>query len=380
MARILYLKACLLIFLIFLIPGNVFGQGDPMGLFVSSPRGQVLWIYTRPNFYDTKLTNEQKEMLAPLAEDLRSYAVFLKQENTGIFRLHPKGKYEITGRTVSVHEAAKMRLPILGGGAYYSFAERSNKLGPWSEICLDEGRLHAGGLNKAIGILTGLGDVSLESVTLKTAGLDFLTSLAPPKKYSELAELVEKSAQGFQANDFIYGSFAKAALNTTYVLRSILYKKDGYVVHPHEPYYRLRMSSLGYKGSDNLFAFRIIRRHEDGSITIVWRRLQKFAASKIKGNSAKYNYDEVEQLLEQKLAKGMSAKQLIDFLDTNGIEHTEYVEASQDEISLAGTTAFVYANIPDIERKIRVVFDLDIQFSFNDKSELLGWTLKKNRR
>lgn len=46
MTHIPYWKICRLLLLLFLIPGNTFGQDDPMGLFDSSPRGQVLWMYT----------------------------------------------------------------------------------------------------------------------------------------------------------------------------------------------------------------------------------------------------------------------------------------------------------------------------------------------
>lgn len=374
-----YIKTVLLLCFLLFASGEAFGQDEFLGLFNSGPRGQVSWIHTRPNFYDTKLTEAQKQMLAPLPEDLLAHAAFLKQENTGIFRLHPRGKYEMS-RTISANPAAEMVLPILGGGAYYSFAEKTNKLGPWSEICLNNNLLSANGTGKTIGILTSLGDVALADVTLTTQGLDYLTKLSPPKTFTEVVELSAKSSRGFIANEQRYSSVLGAALNTTYVLRSILYKKDGYVVHPNEPYYRLRLSSLGYDGSDQIVAFRIIRRHEDNSITILWRRLQKFAASKLKGNFAKYNYEEITQLLEQKLAKGVSLAQVNSFLDAHAIERTPSVEASKDEASVEGTKEFVYAIVPQIERKGRAVFDLYIRFSFNDKKELLDWTFKKGRR
>ena len=34
----------------------------------------------------------------------------------------------------------------------------------------------------------------------------------------------------------------------------------------------------------------------------------------------------------------------------------------------------------ELKQQLRAVIDLRIQFSFNDKGELLGWALKKNRR
>jgi rRNA maturation protein Nop10 len=44
-----------------------------------------------------------------------------------------------------------------------------------------------------------------------------------------------------------------------------------YVPHPYE-----------YGGADELIAFRILRASEDGSITILWKRLQKFSPPRIK--------------------------------------------------------------------------------------------------
>jgi hypothetical protein len=370
MARILYLKACLLIFLIILVPGAL-GQVE---IIPHVPSLGIAWEHTRPNFYDTKLTDAQREMLAPLPEDETAFAAFLKQENTGIFRLHPKGKYE-PGRTVSVEQTAtEMILPILGGGAYYSFTERTNKLGPWSDIRFEENRLAAGLSNQAIGILTSLGDVPLASVSLTTPGLDFLSKLTPPKKSFDIAGLIARSSRGFEENAFIYNSIVEASPNTTYALRSILYKKNGAIVHAKEPYHRLKQSIIGYGGSDVLVAFRVIRRHEDGSVTILWKKLQQFRALKMKGST-----NEVKQLIAREIVKGMSHKQVIAFLEAQAIEHTASVEAPKDEKIASGAKEFVYATIPNIERIIEAVFDLHMQFAFNEKRELIDWKIKKHR-
>lgn len=396
----------LLIFLIALFPINIFGQDD-VPMFSPSPHGAIDWFRIRPNFYDTKLTDEQKALLAPLPEDRVTYEAFLKQKNTGIFRIHPRGKYEITGRTISVADAAKMNLPILGGGAYYSFTEKTNKLGPWSDIYLENNRLYAlvtgktigipnpsddlsslpnehglyaGRSRNAVGILTELGDVPLAAVNLTTPGLDYLTKLAAPKKYADLVELSEKTSQGFTIGQFTYRSASDVRLHTTYALRSMLYKRGGLMVFPNEPYYRLRLFSLGYDGSDILVAFRIIRRHEDGSLTILWKRLQSFEAAKIKDSFQQYTYDTIKQLLDQQLVKGMSYTQVMAFLDANHIEHTEYVETSEVHNNVSVNSGTVIATIPKIERGIAVTFDLHIQFVFNDKRELVKWVLKKSRK
>jgi hypothetical protein len=373
------LKICRLTFLVFLFSNITFGQDD-VPMFSPAPRGAIDWLQIRPNFYDTKLTDEQKTLLAPLQEDLLAHESFLKQKNTGIFRLHPKGKYEITGRTVSVNDASKLRLPIIGGGAYYSFTEKTNKFGPWSDLYLDKHRLNTFGTSRAIGILTELGDVPLAAVSLTTPGLNFLANLNAPQTYGDLKELVEKTSHGFMVGDFSYRSVSDVRPNTTYVLRSILYKKNGIVVFPYEPYHRLHPATIAYDGSDSLIVFRVIRRHQDDSVTILWKRLQTFKTPKIKDSFQAYAQDRVRQLLSEHLVKGMSPAQVIAFLDANNIEHTEYVEAIEKNQTAPEVKGQVLATIPNIERKMRTVFDLEIRLSFNEKQELMTWVVEKNRR
>jgi hypothetical protein len=403
-----YLKTCLSIYVLLLFSGDALAQWEVDPLFSPSPRGAINWLYSRPNFYDTKLTPEQKVLLAPMPEDMARYERFLKQKDTGMVRLHPKGKYEANSRVVSVEESASQILPIPGGGAYYSFQAKTNKRGPWSEIYLennrlqayvtgkivgllnqpedvrlekDGGNLYAGRANKAIGILTRLGDVPLDSVTLTTPGLSFLTELSPPQTHKELMELIEKSAGGFHVNDFAYSSAGEATLDTTYVMRSILYTRDGYWVSPNEPYYRLRPSSLGYDGSDILVAFRIIRRHEDDSITLVWKRLEKFGKPKIKNNFKTYSQEDIHRLIDNEIVKGMSLSQVNAFLDKNGFERMDYVEGAAEQEAAPEIKGFVYASLPQIERKTGgIIFDLFLRFEFNQKQELVAWSMKKARR
>src|SRR5262249_25866369 len=161
--------------------------------------GTIYWDRLRPNFYDTKLTDAQKAMLAPLDEDHAAFADFLRQENTGIFRLHPKGKYE-PGMTISAKQAERdLILPIMGGRCYYSFTEKTNKRGRWSEICLDGNQLLAGVTPKSIGLLTELGDVPLADATLATPGVGYLAKLTAPKAYADVTALIKKCLNGFTA-------------------------------------------------------------------------------------------------------------------------------------------------------------------------------------
>src|SRR5690349_6980183 len=60
----------------------------------SETRGASTPVEPDGQFYKRKLTEEQKKLLAPAAEDLTAYRDFLRQGHTGLIRLLPRGKYE----------------------------------------------------------------------------------------------------------------------------------------------------------------------------------------------------------------------------------------------------------------------------------------------
>jgi hypothetical protein len=232
------------------------------------------------NFYNKKLTDTQKKLLAPSAEDEAAHREFLRQGNTGLIRLLPRGRYEFNTTVAAEH--ADLVLPIRGGGAFYSFAEKKHAYGPWSEITFQEGRLLVGFLHQSLGVMTTLGDVPLESLTRATPGIAYLAQFVPPTEPAAARDQCIRNIQGFTADNHIYNANLPAMVNQTYVLRSIVYKKEGrmvvppgggavYVPHPYE-----------YVGADELIAFRILRASEDGSLTILWKRLQKFSPPRIK--------------------------------------------------------------------------------------------------
>jgi hypothetical protein len=345
-----------------------------------NPPGQPPpWDRLRPTFYDKALTESQKKILYPSPEDEAAYSAFLSAGNSGMFRLLPKGKYEFSS-TVAADRDPNTILPVLGGGAYYSFTQRTNKYGPWSDIRLENNRLFVGITNKAIRIITALGDVRLESVTTDTPGLRFLVGLVPPKTYSGMAELHRIVAQGVESSGFVYASVTDAVPNTTYALRSISYQKDGYLVYPNEPYTRLRFARIGYDGSDVVVAFRVLRRNEDGSLDILWKRIQKSQNPKIKGDPPRLSFNSVKQLMEREIHRDFTATEVIEFLDLNGIEHSDYVGAYKDENAPMGADGLVSATIPGIERRVRAIFDLNIQFYFTDQRKLIDYGLKKERK
>lgn len=321
------------------------------------------------DFYSSKLTPGQKKLLSPSDEDILAHAEFLKQEQTGLARLLPKGRYE-PEMTVAVDKDPDTVLPIRGGGAYYSFAERTHHYGPWSEISLQSDFLISGFTYESLGLFTELGDLPLESVTLTTPGVEFLARYAPPRKYMEAAEHRNLNIEGFNVGEFRYSSLIQFKVGRTYALRSVAYKKEGrvtlamtYVPHPEE-----------YRGADSLIAFRVLRKDPDGSIVVLWKRLKKFDAHKLKDRPGprRVKAEEVRRIIDKQLAPGAHISEVKAFLNSQKIEHTLYREgeATLDFKSNDGARNRIYAMILDAEINMGAIYHIRIKFFFDDAGRL----------
>jgi hypothetical protein len=231
--------------------------------------------YKPPDFYSKKMTEAQKKLLAVSSEDRAAFASFLRQSDTGIVRLLPQGKYE-SDFTVKADRSPDDVLPIRGGGAFYSFTEKTHSLGPWSEIGLQDDKLITGFASASLGLITSIGDAPLETISLSSPGVEYLAGFVPPARYIEAYEQDRNNLKGIAAGSYTYQSVYPAVANTTYVLRSTAYHRQ-----PRNPLV------VQYPGSDVLIAFRIIRKDADGSVVILWKRLQKFRAPKLKDEPGK---------------------------------------------------------------------------------------------
>lgn len=199
----------------------------------------------------------RKGPLAPSAQDRSDHATFLKQGNTGLIRLLPSrsGDEKI----------------VRGGGSYYSFHFLSHEYGrgtdlelvrpliltpgyvpaKGSESSLD--RLMVGFAGADFGMLTNLGDVPLDEITLQDQRTRYLAAYKPPTSDPE----ARCEFHRFRTGETIEGRLFKSSLpvqaGATYLLRSI-----------------------NYGESDVLVAFRVVRRDDDGSVIIAWKLLADF--------------------------------------------------------------------------------------------------------
>jgi hypothetical protein len=201
-----------------------------------------------------QLSEKEKLFLSPSAKDLAAFAEFLKQPNTGLVRILPRGLYDD-------------RLTIRGGGSYYSFTRLTHEYGYGSDIELQpaqkpefvappiaEYNFLVGFAGANYGFIVTLGNVPLEKVTLEHDGVKFLAAYDPPSEEPKARVEQRRSNEGITKNGYGYKREVPAILNYTYALRSIDYNR-----------------------SDVLVAFRVVRKEIDGSVVILWKRLKQLS-------------------------------------------------------------------------------------------------------
>ena len=182
-----------------------------------------------------ELTALEKSLLAPSEEDRIAYATLLRQSDTGIIRLIPR----------------ENKLTI--GGAYYSFTRLTHEYGSGSDISLEQDFLSVGFAGADYGMLTNIGDVSLEDITLEHPSVGFLSEYVPASKELDARSEYRRFSSGETIGGMPYKNRLPVEVKATYLLRSI-----------------------DYNATDVLVAFKVVRKDIDRSVVIVWKLVKKY--------------------------------------------------------------------------------------------------------
>lgn len=185
---------------------------------------------------------KQDLLLEPAPADKEAYADFLKQPNTGLIRLLPRENYDYQGK-----------LPIRGGGAYYSFVRRTHEYRQVVGIGLEQGKLGFVSAGFDFGYAISLGDVDIDNVTLEHPAVKALSEYQPPPTEDEIRAQYRQASGGYKLGEFVGWHSVSAKEASSFVLRS-----------------------LHFDESDILVAFRIVRRDKDGSLILIWKLLKTF--------------------------------------------------------------------------------------------------------
>ena len=186
-----------------------------------------------------------KGLLAPSEQDRADHESFLSHRGTGLIRLMPREIYD--WETYKTPQKIKLR----GGGSYYSFYYLSHEYGWGSDLSLEKDYLSVGFAGADYGMLTNLGNVSLEDIISDDSS--FISNYKPAYREKDARKEYRKFQLGETIDGALYRSRLPCEVGSTYLVRSIYYDT-----------------------SDILVAFRVVRKDVDDSIIIAWKLLRNF--------------------------------------------------------------------------------------------------------
>lgn len=237
-------------------------------LFPEKTRRDIETLYRKTNKKEAKL-------LAVNDNEKQKYSFLLQDENAGIIKLISDLGCSVDTKVLVVKEEC-LKYSMPGAGSSYSFRTEDYRIPQLADLTFFDDTFEAGGI-LLHGIFTGIGNVELDKVTLQTPGVNYIAEIKPIKKQEDAEVFHKQLSKGIFKDGYFYGNRIKAIENMTYVLRSIAYEGEIYKSVNGVTY-----NELGFdKRKDIIVAFRIVKKDEDGSITLLWRELQRQSAPKM---------------------------------------------------------------------------------------------------
>lgn len=225
-------------------------------------------IYRRPG-------KQEIEVLAVAEPQLIQHAEFLKAPNTGIVKLNADYScISVTDVVVATEKCISFKMP--GAGAAFSFRTDSYRVLRLADVILLDGVFRTGGVLQQV-IMTNIGDVAIDDVTLNTKGMKYLVDLKPVRDSNEFTRFDGEIVKGIEADGFLYGKARPVKEDSTFALRSIAYRGK----------YMRSVDGITYdelnfdKRRDVIVAFRVIDKDPAGNVTIIWKRLREVEAPKL---------------------------------------------------------------------------------------------------
>lgn len=206
--------------------------------------------------------------------DEKLFAVFLEQPNTGIVRLQNGDNCSTEGLVVQAEGNCPNN--IIGKATAYSFRESDYTSKYLADLFFSSNQFSSTGVF-TIGVFASLGNAEIENLTLASDGIKQLINFQPSEDKAEINQHYQTFRKGVQIGNYIYKGSVEVKENTAYVLRTIAYK--GKVFNGNG------VGKINILQNDNrsdvIIIMRVIRKHEDGSITLLWKKLQEKSSPKI---------------------------------------------------------------------------------------------------
>jgi hypothetical protein len=212
--------------------------------------------------------------------DLDGYTEFLKTDKTGVFKLFPD--YDCVTKNV-IRTDGNCKDFVMASSSF-SFRTRAYSHPYYHDLGFNHGQIYSNAFF-AQGILVSLGDISIEVVTPSHGGLKFIVDFQTASEPGDARSTAARIKAGIDFGGLTYSSGLIPAENTTYALRSAAYNVANSLpaISETTSASELRFHTLSLdKRADVIIVFRIVRKGEDGTLTIVWKELDRKEAPKIK--------------------------------------------------------------------------------------------------
>lgn len=217
--------------------------------------------------FKISISREQRERLEPDKQLAEKYSAFLKQPRAGLVKLFPDAGCEDNSRILRADAGCLKWIP---NSAFYSFREKEHTSDFFADIAYRDNTFISNGVLSQ-GILTALGNIPLENVSLSTDGMRFLADYQPALQSRDALKQFQEILKVVKSGDFLYAKALTAVGNMTYAARIIAYKGKYLVSYQGRLYDALKSD----KRLDLIVAFRVVAVNNDGSVSVLWKELSR---------------------------------------------------------------------------------------------------------
>jgi len=249
-------------------PLNPVSESDRLSARVTRLAYMVAPLYKKPSGKDLAA-------ILPSKAIEQKYADFLRLEDTGLFKLVPDSGCVYSDRVVSAKEEC-LKYSFPGAGNSFSFRTEGYRLRHLADLTYVDDKLRMTGIFMH-SIAVDLGNVPIESASLTTKGMRFLTGFKPSTMADDVLVVDQHLARGVKTDGFVYSKEVDPMADRTYAIRAVAYR--GKVVRAAAG---IRYNELEYdKRRDVIVVFRVVEMNGEG-VTILWRKLADIESPRIK--------------------------------------------------------------------------------------------------
>ena len=243
-------------------------------------RGNVLSPEDNAPRLDNETRKRVKNFRKVDPDVARTYSAFLNNPGTGITKFYPDNGC----RSAKVINASDQCHDAIPQTFAFSFRSKAYIDDDYSDIAFKSTGIVAGSFFSQ-GAVLSLGDVPIEGIDLENPAVKALSEISPDKDVGAARETAVRLKTGYAIGGTRVSSLAKSAANTTYAVRVIAYKMGTFVRRFNERSTSIEKKFLMLEQdsrADIIAVFRIVDLKADGSVTVIWKLLDRRDPPKLK--------------------------------------------------------------------------------------------------